>query len=116
MRSHGVPNFPDPNSQGFPPAEVKALKGSPQAKAALADCKGDLPAPSGSLATPQAQADELKFAQCMQSHGVPNFPEPGSRAGSSATSLDPNSPQFQSATRDCKSFLAPLAGTGGGQP
>lgn len=115
MRSHGVADFPDPNGQGaFPSAEVQALKGSPRAKAALYECKGDLPIPSSSLTTPEAEAAVLKFAQCMRSHGVPNFPDPGSQTGHTASSLDPNSPEFQRAAKDCRSFLAPVAGAGAG--
>jgi hypothetical protein len=50
----------------------------------------------------------------MRSHLAPDFPEPGSVANPSPSSLDPNSPQFQRAARDCQSLLAPPTGTGGG--
>jgi hypothetical protein len=62
----------------------------------------------------QGQAALLRFAQCMRSHGVANFPGPGSETSPKAGSLDPYSPQFQGAARDCKSFLAPVTGTGSG--
>jgi hypothetical protein len=115
IRSHGVPGFPDPNGQGaFPPAQVQALKGSPQLKAAGDACEGDLPSAIRSFTTPQGQAALLRFAQCMRSHGVANFPDPGSKTRPKAGSLDPYSPQFQGAARDCKSFLAPVTGTGSG--
>ena len=50
----------------------------------------------------------------MRPHGVANFPGPGSETSPKAGSLDPYSPQFQGAARDCKSFLAPVTGTGSG--
>jgi hypothetical protein len=113
MRSHGVPGFPDPNSQGiFPPGQVRRLKGSALAKTAFSACQDDLPAPARSLPTEQDQADLLRFALCMRSHGVPGFPEPGRASPSPSPSLDPTSPQFQRAARDCRSKLP--AGGGGG--
>jgi hypothetical protein len=53
----------------------------------------------------------LAFAQCMRTHGEPNFPEPvrtgnavheALRAGSG---VDPNSPQFTAARTACKHLL-----------
>ena len=115
MRSHRVPSFPDPNSQGvFPPGQVQRLKGSALAKAAFAACEDDLPVPARSLPTSQDQADVLRFAECMRSHGVPDFPEPGSGSASPSPSLDPTSPQFQRATRDCRSKLPAGTGSSGG--
>jgi hypothetical protein len=47
----------------------------------------------------------LAYAQCMQSHGIKNFPEPGSNGAlqlAPGQSLpDPNSPQFQAAFKVC---------------
>jgi hypothetical protein len=105
IRSHGVTDFPDPNSQGVvavTPAQVNALKDSPVFKTAVAACKSDLPSGSAVL-TPQVKTSLLKFAQCMRSHGVPSFPDPGSPAKPGA--IDPTSPQFQRATQSCKSLL-----------
>jgi hypothetical protein len=93
MRSHGVPNFPDPDRSGQHP------KGDPQQcgvrtaayQAAQLACRHLLPT-GGSLQQqeqhcwenhdcPQALVQQMltadrKFAQCMRSHGVPNFPDP----------------------------------------
>jgi len=110
MRAHGILDFPDPNSRGvFPPDEVQSLKSSPQAKAAYAHCRGDLPSGSGPLPNATARADVVKFAECMRAHGVPDFPDPGSATTTSSGGLDPNSPQFKRAAADCKSLLAALA-------
>jgi hypothetical protein len=87
MRSNGVPDFPDPsggggflfrNSAGVKPS-------SPAFTAAQAKCKKFLPPGPGSGPPPSAQtlARFLKIAQCMRSHGVPDFPDP-------RTSLPPN--------------------------
>ena len=47
---------------------------------------------------------ELKVAECMRSHGVPNFPDPTSEGLSiSPTSgIDLNSPQFLAAEKSCQ--------------
>jgi hypothetical protein len=91
MRSHGVPNFPDPSgSEGIPKnAILSALKGvsNAQTEAAEHDCKGALPA-GGSLSgrpsqtvTAQDQQYYLNAAACMRSHGITNFPDPSFRNG-----------------------------------
>ena len=50
----------------------------------------------------------LKFAECMRSHGVKNYPDPnktGATQISSSSGIDPNSPTFQAANKDCQSLL-----------
>jgi hypothetical protein len=42
------------------------------------------------------------FAACMRSHGEPNMPEPNNRGQLSINGIDPNSPQLQSAEKDCQ--------------
>ncbi len=80
MRSSGVPNFPDPSggggflfrkSAGVDPSSLSYA-------AAQAKCKKYLPTGPGSGPPPSAQtlAHYLKVAQCMRSHGVPDFPDP----------------------------------------
>lgn len=58
----------------------------------------------------------VAFAECMRSHGMPNFPNPGNGPafGPPGSGVDPTSPQFQSALQACKS-LAPPAWVSGGQ-
>jgi hypothetical protein len=115
VRSHGVPDFPDPDSQGgFEPSQISGVENSPQLKTASAACKGDLPA-GASAPTPEAETSLLKFAQCMRSHGEPDFPDPGSTTKPPPGAIDPTSPQFQRATRACQSLLTPSSsGSGGG--
>jgi hypothetical protein len=117
MRSHGVPDFPDPNSQGeFDSANLPAS--SPQFQAAQQACRNVLPGgggqrtSGGAALNAQQQAQLLQFSKCMRSHGVPDFPDPSSHGldlGSGA--VDPQSPQFQSAQNACKSYL-PGSGSG----
>jgi len=118
MRTHGVPNFPSPNSQGS--VSLGSNSGidanSPQLRDAAKACAGLLPTPSP--AQQQAiQTALLKFAACMRAHGVTDFPDPNFSSGrlslktGSLSSIDPNSPQFQSAETSCASGL-PHKGTG----
>jgi hypothetical protein len=80
MRSHGVPNLPDPTS----PQEFKtSLAGKQQLPAfqsAENTCRHLLPGGgphSQSAARSHAEiAAALAFARCLRSHGFPNFPDP----------------------------------------
>ena len=79
MRSHGVPNFPDPGSRAFKNAFNTQ---SPAFKSAYTACQHLQPGggpPNQSPAHSQAQiAAVLAFARCIRSHGFPNFPDPNS--------------------------------------
>jgi hypothetical protein len=138
MRSHGVPSFPDPQPNGgFLIQGGKGPNGSsgldPQSsqfQAAEKTCRHL--EPNGGQISPQQKQQDLarllKFAQCMRSHGVSNFPDPttsdgkiGLRIGGSPGSgLDPNSPTFQAANKACASLTpggkglpTPPKGSGG---
>lgn len=82
MRSHGVPNFPDPlpgggfqfhRGSGVNPA-------SPAFTMAHAHCKSLLPDGSGpptrTHPSPQVLARFLAIAQCMRRQGIGDFPDP----------------------------------------
>jgi hypothetical protein len=96
MRSHGVPNFPDPDSNGQLPKETAQQLGvSPsQFNAAQRACQHLLPN-TGSTGSfdqqeqqcytagncPPALVQQMltvgrKFARCMRNHGVSNWPDP----------------------------------------
>jgi hypothetical protein len=126
MRSHGVPNFPDPNGQGV--ITFGSGNGidpsSPQFESAQKACQKLMPkhAPPSPAQQAKMQAQALKFSACMRSHGVPKFPDPTFSGGGvqmkidSSSGLDPSSPQFQSAQKACQVNL-PGAKTGpGGGP
>jgi hypothetical protein len=124
MRSHGMPNFPDPNAQGvitgngFDP-------GSPQFQKAQQSCSKYLP--NGGTPSPAQQAlmrhQALAFSACMRSHGLPNFPDPDFGPGgrvtlriSASSGFGPRSPQFQSAQMACQGKLPGIVKAGSAPP
>ena len=87
MRSHGVPEFPDPYSSGaIPKVSLQQLGVSSAVfQAARRTCQHLLPpsaqgGPPAQAALQQAWTRTRKFAQCMRSHGVRNWPNPTSDA------------------------------------
>jgi hypothetical protein len=66
---------------------------------------GPLIGACGSSTKPSVStSQDLKFAVCMRSHGVPNFPDPGAHGsfiGGPGSAIDPFSPAFRSAQRGC---------------
>jgi hypothetical protein len=122
MRTHGVPNMPDPTSSGAFLSKRGTLNGvsgvdpnSPQFASANKTCEHLLP--NGGNITPAEQqkalAQALKYVHCMRTHGVPNMPDPSTSGGGVGLILgpgvSPSSPQFQSAQQACRSFQ-PLGG------
>jgi hypothetical protein len=124
MRSHGVPNFPDPNAAGA--IQASGLNpGSTSFQDATKSCRHLLP--NGGVPTPAEQAtalaQALKFSQCMRSHGITGFPDPQSVPGGGiriairsgqGSNLTPTNPQFQAAQKACQSLTGggPLGGPG----
>jgi hypothetical protein len=125
MRSNGMPNFPDPDSNGTLPKTSAQLLGvsSSQFQAAQRACQHLLPATGGSLTAtslqqcylagvcPQALVQQAlstgrKFAMCMRSHGVPNWPDPTidpeGRPLFSIRVPRPNPPQVSTAINECE--------------
>jgi hypothetical protein len=116
MRSHGVPNFPDPNSSGaFSKSQVDQLAASsPQFPPAHRACEQLLP--NGGQPTQaqvqQAWNDMRNFARCMRSRGVPNWPDPAATSQQDQRpffyvpdSIDPNAPQITTKIRACQHVL-----------
>ena len=126
MRSHGVPNFPDPDaSGGYSLTANGSLAGaggssvdinSSQAQAAYGDCRHLVP---GGPSLSQLEQDEqqeqqqqakmlpvmLKYVHCMRSHDVPNFPAPGQSKFGSGGPPNVNSPQYLAAASACQHLL-----------
>src|SRR5947209_11977528 len=72
----------------------------------------------GSGAAPTSSSNRLEqFAQCMRSHGEPNFPDPTPQGKFNlpARGVTAGSPQFQAADQACKS-LAPAGALSGQAP
>jgi hypothetical protein len=95
MRSHGVPNFPDPvDGDSLPKISVEGLGvSSSQFNAAESACQHLLPTGEisgnsasvercmmGGICLPAVthwlQNVELMYAACMRSHGLPSWPDP----------------------------------------
>jgi hypothetical protein len=113
MRSHGVPDFPDPTANpgggfafeinGGPESDLN--RDSPAFSAADHDCRallpgGDEPAP---VSAPKLTA-EVKWARCMRSHGLPGFPDPNAQGAFDSSRFDDRSPAFQAADQACHSL------------
>jgi hypothetical protein len=130
MRSHGVPDFPDPNSQGEfqlrpsvrvdngrPTAVGDLVPGSPAFQAAERSC-GAFGSAGRQVTAAQEQhafGEELNAAACMRESGVPDYPDPRLIDGSIdlefSDVIDPGSPAFQRAATKCGKPGVPLAGT-----
>ena len=117
LRSHGVPKFPDPNSSGVLPKETPQQLGvsSSQLQTAQTACRSLLPN-GGSGPTPaalqQSWSDFLKFARCMRSHGVSNWPDPTRYPPhpdrpyfNLPAGIDLNSPQVSTKIHECLPLL-----------
>jgi hypothetical protein len=113
MRSHGVSNFPDPDSSGGTVLPQGVDPNSPQFTAAQQACQSKLRS-GQSTPPPQDRQKLLAYAACMRSHGVPDFPDPSSDGPLviDPNQLDPNSPQFKAADQACKQYR-PGGGQGG---
>ena len=118
MRSHGIPDFPDPTVQdnahekgvGF--RLPGSIQNSPQFKSAAKACQQQTGFGHPNPAVIQLlMADGVKFAGCMRSHGIVNYPDPvqnghGIQLGPGPNSgIDSNSPQFKAAQKACVYIL-----------
>lgn len=123
MRAHGLPTFPNPSASGGFSSTVLTTFDTSTGQAAYGACRHLLTgAPSISQLQQVLQTEQqrqakalpslVKFAQCMRSHGVPDFSLPGQGSAAPAgksLGYNPNSPQFQAAVRTCQSVLPPGA-------
>jgi hypothetical protein len=121
MRSHGVPDWPDPLPQGGFPRTGDGQDSGPQAQAAMSTCKHLLPPvqrPSAAQLA-QALAQDLKWARCMRAHGFPGFSDPSVRPHAGIVifappGFDPGSPRAQAAGKACKQLEGPVVVAQGG--
>jgi hypothetical protein len=122
MRSHGVPEFPDPPPSGklAVPSPQRVGVSSTQFQMAQGACQRLLP--NGGSGTSQAEVERewsefRSFARCMRRHGVTNWPDPSSRSATDprpifpiqpvdpSSPIDPSAPQIRSRLHDCDSLL-----------
>jgi hypothetical protein len=130
MRSHGVPNFPDPGStNGGGGLQISARQrvgsgasmsvngvpvSAPAFRSAMQACHSKLPNgghPSAAMVA-QMHARALRFAACMRTHGVAGFPDPQFKNGPGGggmdiqlNGIDPYAPAFKSAQAACGSII-----------
>jgi hypothetical protein len=135
MRSHGVPNFPDPSGNGRGGVQIQASRragsgqsmsvngvpvSAPAFQSAMQSCRSHLPngGKPSSADLARMKQTSLRFAQCMRSHGVPDFPDPQIQSGPGGgvgirvggAGVDPSSPAFKAANQTC----GPIVDKGGG--
>jgi len=132
MRSHGIRNWPDPNSKGQFDKSQTSLQRlgvlQSQLRSAQTACQHLLPNSSQSA---QAQDQQLmdamfNFARCVRAHGVPNWPDPlaESDPGQPNTpgfprnmpNIDLNAPKVKDAEKNCQHLMAAIGYGSGGYP
>jgi hypothetical protein len=113
MRRHGISDFPDPTTpagggvafsiDGGPGSDLNPA--NPTFKTANQTCRPLLP--SGQQASTQSSPKitaEVRWARCLRSHGVPNFPDPNSQGAFDSAKFNDNSPAFKAANKACNSL------------
>jgi hypothetical protein len=137
MRSHGVPNFPDPDSSGqLPKGDAQGFGvSSSELQAARQGCRQLLPNNGGAVnagsiqqcmsagdcpqpLVQQVLTEERNFARCMRAHGVPNWPDPTIDSQGrpvfavsiSKDGFDPYSPQIWAKGNACSRLMPGLPG------
>jgi hypothetical protein len=117
IRSHGVPNFPDPNSNGE--FDKDALPADPRYDAVSNTCLrlgGHVLGPGvqpSHIDVQQMMNDLLRFARCVRSHGVQNWPDPIPNLDgpdspgfpNDVPGVNANSPQVTSAIGKCQHLI-----------
>jgi len=130
MRSHGVPNFPDPTTSGGG-INIKKSSGinpaSPAFELAQATCVALRPGGGPLLENSRTATTEkqwLAIAECMRAHGVSDFPDPKTPppinptgyaavaiengvAFAFPTKFDAQSPAVRQAATRCKAPIPP---------
>jgi hypothetical protein len=123
MRSHGVPNFPDPSGGGGIHLTQNINPSSPAFKAARAQCQKVLPGGGPPAGVSEAQKEQmLRTSRCMRAHDVTGFPDPTTTPPSNPLdysiamgfggpnggvfllvpkTIDVNSPAFKLAAKSC---------------
>lgn len=115
VRAHGIPDFPDPDSSGdIPKQAIRQLNVSDSLLAAATSaCENLNPNQPPSAAQQRQQlAEDVAFAQCMRTHGLPKFPDPANDNGRvefvisvSQDGFDPHSAQVLAKAHECQHVL-----------
>jgi hypothetical protein len=130
MRINGDPDQTDPTIDQYGVINITIPQGitdtsiSSEAHGSSGPCsqyelaaENDLRA-ANPVAPPPSQAQLVQYVDCMRTHGVPNYPDPGpnDEANFNEAGVDPNSPSFENGNKICgEQVNAPawwIAGTG----
>jgi hypothetical protein len=116
MHSHGIPDYPAPESNG----QLQKIVSGQQVgvsdavlQSAQTACQSLWPYQALTQAQQQQQlTEDLKFAQCMRSRGLPKFPDPTASGGrvvfvinTSQDGFDPHSAQVLAKAHQCEDVL-----------
>ncbi len=121
MRSHGVPDFPDPDSNGNFHLDNNSVSSQETAANQVCNHLLNVGTQLNAAQTQHTLSQLVKYAQCMRAHGVPNFPDPqitnggvgvpgGFTFDTSGLGLHQKSPQYQAAARACQSLATHAKG------
>lgn len=117
LRANGLPNWPDPQSNGaFDKSKLQATGYTTAQTRAVEDgpCKNILPtaapsSPNRGAITTQQQQDYIDAVACMRSHGFSNFPDPTFSNGQVTLvpppGVDTNSTEFTAAQHICQQLI-----------
>ncbi len=122
MRSHGVPNFPDPAPGGGFALRTSGINfGAPAYLTAYNACVTLLPGGTARPAITEAQQQGMiAKARCLREHAVPNFPDPFFGPGGEGVGVNlpsgwnPHSPAVNHAAKTCLHVGTLIPGTGVG--
>ncbi len=113
MRSHGVPDFPDPDSNGNFHVGNNSVSGQETAANQVCNHLLNVGTQLNAAQTQHTLSQLVKYAQCMRAHGVPNFPDPHTTSGGlgvpsgfsfDMSGIDLKSQQTRSANQACQSL------------
>ncbi len=114
MRANDDPDHTDPTIDQYgvinitlPPGVSQAL--SAQAHGSSGPCSQYELAAENDLRTadpvapPPTEGQLVQYTDCMRTHGVPNYPDPGpdDETNFNGTGVDPNSPSVENANKVC---------------
>jgi hypothetical protein len=113
MRSHGVSDFPDPTTpggggvafsiNGGPGSDLNPT--NPTYKSANEACRPLLSVGVQAATPPRPKiAEEVRWARCMRSHGVPSFPDPNNQGAFDSAKFNDATPAFHTASKACASL------------
>jgi hypothetical protein len=109
MRSHGAPDFPDPNSSGVfmvYPSTSSRYDAPLSTRQACAHLRPHGVQSAGTPAEQAQQRKSLAFVACMHRHGFPQLPDgwSGNIGQLISAGIDPHSTQLNAAFTKCGSW------------